>query len=215
MDILLGISLVLIGLAITFMGVRIFFAILPLLAFVFGFFAGAALIHEWLGDGFLRTVAGWIVGIALGVGLALISWLWWYFGVLVSAGAVGSLIGTTLASLFSIDSDWAIYLLALAGFALAFAGAWALNLPVYLIILETGLAGATVLVTGLLLILNQIDRDDLTYGTAVATINASWWWLLVSFVVAVVGIAYQLTMRDAARFPENRWTSAGTPGLAA
>ena len=210
MDILLGIFFVVVGLGITFMGIQIFFAILPMLGFLFGFFLGAAAIESIWGDSFLSTVSGWIVGFIAGLIFGFIAWYWWYAGVLLAAGAVGSLITTGTASLFNIDSDWALFLIAAFGFIAAMAIAFVLNLPVYLVILNTGVAGATVVVTGALLVFNQLDREELGEGTAIAIINESWWWLLVAFVVAVVGMAFQLMMRATVSLPSDRWAPAGT-----
>jgi hypothetical protein len=209
-DILLGIFFVLVGLAITFMGIQIFFAILPVLGFLFGFFVGAAAIEAIWDDGFLSTVTGWIVGIVAGLVFGFIAWYWWYAGVLLSAGVLGGLIGTGLADVFGVDNDFVLFLFAFVGFIAAMAIAFVLNLPIYLVILDTGVAGATVVVTGALLIFNQIDRGELGDGTAIAIINESWWWLLVAFVVAVVGMAFQLMMRATVTLPSDRWEPAGT-----
>lgn len=209
-DILLGILLVVLGLSITFMGLQIFFAILPMLGFVFGFFLGAAAIEAVWGDSFLSTATGWIVGIVAGIVFGFIAWYWWYAGVLLSAGVLGALLGTGLTRLFDIETDWIVFVFAAVGFIAALVVAWVLNLPIYMVILNTGLAGATVLVTGLLLVFNRVDRWELGDGTAVAIINESWWWALVSFVVAVVGIAFQLTTRTTATLPSDRWETAGT-----
>lgn len=212
MDILMGIFFVLVGLAIAFMGLQLFFAILPVLGFVLGFFAGASAVESIWNDSFLSTVTGWLVGIVAGLIFGFIAWYWWYAGVLLSAGAVGGLVGTTLARLFEIDSNFLLFLFAFLGFIAAMAIAFVLDLPVYLVILNTGLAGATVVVTGALLIFDRIDRAELADGTAIAIINESWWWLLVSIVVAVVGIAFQLTVRAAVVLPSDRWEPAGTRG---
>jgi hypothetical protein len=208
-DILLGIFFVIVGLAITFMGIQVFFAILPILGFVFGFFLGAGGIEAIWGDSFLSTVTGWIVGFVAGLVFGFIAWYWWYAGVLLSAGVFGGLIGTGLASLFEIDNDFVLFVFGLVGFIAAMALAFVLNLPIYLVILNTGVAGATVVVTGALLVFNQIDREELGEGTAIAMINESWWWLLVAFVVAVVGMAFQLMMRATVTLPSDRWEPAG------
>jgi hypothetical protein len=210
MDILFGIFLLILGLAITTMGLQVFFAILPMLGFVFGFFLGAALVDSFWSGTFLSTVTGWIVGIGFGIIFALVSWFWWYAGVLLSAGVLGALTGTGFAELFEIDTEWIIFIFSLAGFVTFIVVAYLLNAPIYLLIFSTGMTGATVLVTGLLLVLNRIDRDELGYGTAVGIINESWWWMLVTFVVAVVGISIQLVMRSTVTLPTGRWEPAGT-----
>ncbi len=215
MDILVGIFLILTGLAIAFMGIQIFFAILPMLGFLFGFFAGAAAIHHLFDVRFLTTVTGWVVGAIFGIVCALISWYWWYAGVLLSTGVLGVLLGTSLARLLNVNSGLGLFLFGLVGFIGLIALAYTLNLPIYLLIVNTASAGASVLIVGILLVFNQLDRQELGNGTAVALINTSWWWTLVWIAVAVVGIGYQLTVRQETTLPDNRWQPAGTGRAAA
>jgi hypothetical protein len=208
MDIFLGILLVLFGLAIAFMGLQVFFATLPLLGFIFGFFVGAAGIDAIFGDGFLSTVSGWLVGFGVGLLFALISWFWWYAGVLIAAGAWGATLGTGIVEALGGDSEWLLFIAAVIGFAAILALTLFLNLPVYIIIVNTAFAGATILITGILLVFNQVNYEEIGYGTAVSIINESWWWVLVWSVVSVLGMFFQLAMRAAVRLPEERWTTA-------
>ena len=117
MDILLGILLVLFGLAVTFFGLQVFFATLPILGFIFGFFLGAGGVESIWGDSFLSTATGWIVGFVLGALFGLISWIWWYAGVLLGAGAFGAALGTGILHLFDkTPSDWLLFIFAALGF---------------------------------------------------------------------------------------------------
>jgi len=214
-DIVLGILGVVIGLALVFAGLQVFFLTLPLLGFVAGFFAGAIFITEVFGDGFLSTTLGIVVGFFVGLAFALISYLWWYVGALLGAGALGSLAGSGLAELFGIDTDWVVFTFAASGAVLFVLGALVLNLPVYLVIVSTAFAGATVLLAGILLLFNQIDHEELGRGTAVALIGDSFWWSLVWMVVAVVGVLAQFSMRTMANLPEEKWTTAYPPSQTA
>jgi hypothetical protein len=209
-DILMGILLVVLGLIVAFMGIQVFFATLPLLGFLFGFFAGASGVESIFGDGFLGTASGWIFGIVAGLIFAFIAWFWWYAGVLVSAGALGAVLGTGLAEAIGIDNGFVLFVFGLVGFVALMAVAFVLDLPIYLVILNTAGVGATALITGVLLLFNRLDYDELAYGSAVSIINESWWWALTWFVVAVLGIAFQLTMKASVHVPEERWVNAGT-----
>ena len=215
MDIFMGILGVVIGLALVFAGLQVFFLTLPLLGFVAGFFAGAIFITEVFGDGFLSTTLGIVVGFFVGIAFALISYLWWYVGALIAAGALGSLAGSGLAELFGIDAEWVVFIFAAAGVVLFVLGALLLNLPVYIVIVSTAFAGATVLLAGVLLIFNQLDYEELGRGTATAIIDDSFWWSLVWIVVAVVGLLAQLSMRAMATLPEDKWTTAYPPSQTA
>jgi hypothetical protein len=209
MDILLGILLVVFGLAITFFGLQVFFATLPILGFIFGFFVGAGIIHQFWSDSFLSTATGWIVGIIVGLVFALISWFWWYAGALLAAGAWGAVLGTAILSLFSSSpSDFSLFLFAAVGFAAILVLALVLNLPIYVVIVSTAWAGASILIAGVLLVFNRIDYQELGNGTAATIINDSWWWSLVAIVAAVLGMFFQLMMKAAITLPEERWTPA-------
>jgi hypothetical protein len=214
-DIFMGILGVVIGLALVVAGLQVFFLTLPLLGFVAGFFAGAIFITEVFGDGFLSTTLGIVVGFFVGIAFALISYLWWYVGALIGAGALGSLAGSGLAELVGIDTDWVVFLFAAGGVVLFVLGALLLNLPVYLVIVSTAFAGATVLLAGVLLIFNQVDYEELGRGTAVALIDESFWWSLVWMFVAFVGVLSQFSMRTMANFPEEKWTTAYPPSQTA
>jgi len=169
---------------------------------------GAAGMEAIFGDGFLSTVSGWVVGSFVGLLFAFIAWFWWYAGMVISAGTLGAILGTGLANLFGFSSDVAIFFFALIGFAAFLFFAFVSGLPIFLVIVNTALAGATIVITGLLLVINRVDREELGYGTAIAIIEESWWWVLVSAALAVAGIVIQLSTRASVQLPEDRWGHA-------
>src|SRR5215211_9288476 len=90
MEILVGIVLALIGLAICLLGLRFWFILLPVFGGVTGFFVGARVMQDIFGTGFLSTTVSWIVGIVVAIVFALLSWYVWYAGAIIMAGAVGA-----------------------------------------------------------------------------------------------------------------------------
>lgn len=207
MDILLGLFLIIFGISIAFMGATVYFAILPIVGFVLGFFTGAAMIQVIWSDGFLSTVAGWIVGAVVGLLFASLAYYWWYAGLLLTAGTFGALVGSGLARAMGQDSGTWHFVLALVGFIAFMSAAYVLNLPIYILIVSTAFSGASLLVTGVLLLFNQLDHEELGYGSASALIAESWWWTLVAVGVAAVGAGAQLAMRDRIRLPTEQWVS--------
>lgn len=206
MDILIGILLGIVGLTVAFSGLRVFFAMLPLVAFISGFFAGATLITNWLGDGFLSTATGWIVGLVLGVLFSIVSYLWWYAGALLAAGSSGALLLTGIFSLFGVDSGWVLTIVAIIGSIAFIFLALALNLPIYVVLVNTAILGAHGVVAGLLLLFNQVDASELNWGVARAIVLENWFWWIVMVVVAVLGMASQLQLVNQVRLPEERWS---------
>jgi hypothetical protein len=208
MDILLSIFLVVFGLVITFAGIQVFSATLPVLGFVFGFFLGAELVHVVLNDGFLGTVTGWIVGIGVGIAFGAIAWYWWYAGVILSSGALGAVLASGLAEALGARSGVTLFIVSVIGFAAFFFLAFVYYAPIYLVILNTAGVGATIVVAGVLLLFNRIETEALGIGAASAAIRESWWWTLVWFALAIAGIGYQLGTRQRVHLPENRWVPA-------
>lgn len=206
MDILIGILLAVVGLTVAFSGLRVFFTMLPLVAFISGFFAGATLITNWLGDGFLSTATGWIVGLVVGVLFAAVSYLWWYAGALLAAGASGAMLLTGLFSLFGVDSGWVLTIVAIIGSVVFILLALVLNLPIYVVLVNTAILGAHGVVAGLLLIFNRVDSSELSWGVARAIVLENWFWWVVMIVVAVLGMASQMALINRIQLPQDRWT---------
>ena len=214
MDILIGILSVLLGLAVATMGLRLWFWMLPILGFLAGFFLGAIAIFQLAGDGILATALSWIVGVVVGIAFALISWFWWYFGVIIAAGSAGAGIATGLAASLGAERDWVLVVAGIIGAAIFVFGAMLLNLPIYIVIVNTAIAGALGAVAGLLLIFDRLDLDNLGGGHAVAIVDDSPGWWLLWIAIAGIGIAAQLRSTLLVSLPEDRYvrTSAAAYG---
>lgn len=207
-DILVGALLGALGLYVCFAGLRAFLIILPIIGFVSGFFAGAAGVSAIFGDGFLSSVTGIGVGLVVGLVLAALSYFLWYVGALLAAGSTGALIGSGIMNGIGVDSGWVVFIGAAIGAVLVFAIAFMLALPVYVVIVNTAFLGASGAVAGLLLVINQVDRADVGYGLAWATIEESWLWLVAWLVLAVAGMFTQVQSIANITLPEDRWASA-------
>jgi Domain of unknown function (DUF4203) len=189
-------------------GLRVFFLVLPILGFIAGFFVGAAGVNAIFGDGFLSTVTGWIVGFLVALLFAVAAYFLWYVGVLLVAGSWGALLGSALMSAFNVDSGWVIFIVSAIGAIVVVLAALILNLPVYIVLVETAFVGAAGMLAGIMLVFNVIDHDDLGNGVTWTAINESWFWFLLWMVIAVVGVLIQLTSIAVARLPEERWVAA-------
>lgn len=206
MDIVFGLLAVAIGAAVCLAGLRLWFWLLPVWGFVVGFLGGAALITWLFGDGFLSTALGIVVGLVAGVVGALISYLWWYIGAILAAGSAGSMLGSTLFAAFGIDSSVALFIIGLI-FAVVFVvGALILSLPIYIVVVNTALAGATVVIAGFLLLFDRVDRSEIGTVAAWERIGDSWLLWLLWAVIAAVGIGAQLSTIRQVVLPEERWT---------
>jgi hypothetical protein len=208
MDILLGLLAIVIGVAVCLAGLRLFFLMLPVLGFIVGFVAGAALVTAIFGDRFLATTLGIIVGVVLGVLFAAFAWLYWYIGVLLAAGSTGALIGAGIFAAFGVDNGWVLFFVGAVVAALFVFAAMAFAYPIYLVVVTTAFHGAAVAIGGLLLTINRIDRDELATTDLWQKINDNWFLWIIWIVAAVIGIFFQLqTIRDLV-LPSNRWERA-------
>ena len=207
-EFIVGVSVLLVGAAICCLGLRLWFITLPIWGFFAGFFIGADLVTAIAGDGFLSTVAGWIVGAALGVGFALVAYYVWYAGQIIAAGSLGALLGSGLMAAVGVDSGWIVFLMAVLGAAVVAFAALALQVPKYLVAFSTALGGATAVVAGLLLIFGRADLDEFDLGAAWAMIDDSWFWLIVWVVVAAIGLSAQMRGIEELNLPKDRWTRA-------
>jgi hypothetical protein len=206
MDIVFGLLAIAIGAAVCFAGLRLWFWLLPVLGFVVGFLGGAALVTWLLGDGFLSTTLGIVVGLVVGIGASLISYLWWYIGAILAAGSAGSMLGTSLFAAIGIDSSVVLFIVGLVFAVVFIVGALLLALPVYVVVINTAIAGATIAIAGLLLLFNQVDRGEIGTLAAWTRIHENWLLWLVWVVLAGAGIAAQMSMIRRVILPEERWT---------
>ena len=87
------------GLAVTFLGYRLFLILLPIWGFFFGFFLGAETVQVIFGIGFLATVTSWVAGFFVGVVVAVLVVV---FNIQKYAIIVITALGGTAAIIFTL-----------------------------------------------------------------------------------------------------------------
>lgn len=206
MDIFIGVVLLVGGLAFAFAGLRFWFILLPVLGFFAGLSAGVALMYWIFDEGLFATATGLIIGFFIGLVFGALSYLFWYVGALLGAGFVGAAAGAGLMEAFGVDSGIVIFSAAAILCVAFIIAAIVLWLPIYIVIVNTALAGATWAIAGVMLVFNVVDRADLGYGSVSAAIDESWFWALAWIALGVLGIVAQIgSLRDIT-LPEDRWT---------
>ncbi len=212
MEIVMAILLGLIGLAVCFVGLEVFFITLPIWGFVVGFFSGASLIHAWMGGGFFQTTLGIVVGLALGVLFAILAYFFWYFGVVFLCGSVGAMLGNGLSKAIGLDANWWLWIVGLVVGVLFALAALFLAIPVYLVIINTAMAGAAAIIAAVLMLFGRIDLNSFNNGPVAGTIDSFGWLATVIWIVlAVLGMLAQLgRLRKMVDFslPEEKWVVA-------
>ena len=209
-DVLVGLIALVLGLGVCFFGLQVFFVMLPIWGFLGGFFLGAGLISSRLGTAFLADVTGVSVGIVLGVVFAILSYLFWYAGALLAAGSTGAVLGAGIMRAIGLDANWWVWLVGLIVGVAFVVVALLLNLPVYIVLVNTALGGAATAIAGLLLLLGQIEVAEVGFGPVGATLGLGWLWTIVWVVLAVAGMLFQLRTIETVRaaLPAERWVRA-------
>jgi hypothetical protein len=212
MDVIVGVLALIVGVVLCLSGLGWFFVLLPIWGFVAGVIVGAAAVTAIAGDGFLATSLGLVVGLVVGVVFAAISYLYWYFAVLLSAGLTGAAVGATVLAAAGVTSSWLLFFFGALVGVLFVAGALVINYPIYLVIVNTALAGAGIAIAGLLLVLNRVDRGELGTGAVWERIGDNWFLGVIWLVAAGIGIVAQIRMIDRTPLPAGKWTRA-QPGV--
>ena len=144
------------------------------------------------GGGFLSTVTSWVIGLVVGLVIAVLAYLFYYAAVVILGGSVGYSIGTGFIALLGLSATG--FIAVVVGLVLAVVLALLvifLNLPRILIIVLSALGGAGTILAGILLMFQRIPLEYLGYGSVSAFIKNSWFWLIVWIVVAGAGMFVQ------------------------
>ena len=191
MDLLVAILVAIIGLAALVVGYRLFRLLLPVWAFVVGFFAGAGFIASWLGEGFLEGILGIGIGLVLGIGLAFVAYALWWIGVVIAIGGLGFALGYAILPAIGLETEFLALLVGLAAGAVLALAAILLHLPRAIIVVITSLWGSAAVIAGALVLFNQVEPEALGTGAVLAAIDTSALWTIVWIALAVVGMGVQ------------------------
>jgi hypothetical protein len=194
--ILIGLFAIVVGLALSFYGYAALRIVIAIWGTFAGFLLGAGVVASVTGEGFLATGLAWLVGLAVGLVFGLIAYLYYAVSVVIGMGAIGFALGTTLMTALGVSWNWLLVLVGVAvGVLLAFL-AIAGDLPMLILAVLGAFAGASVTITGLLLVSGVLQREDLGTPETTQSIELGWWWTAAYLVLAVVGLVFQLRSLD-------------------
>ncbi len=189
---LAGIIALVVGLAVCFLGYRLFRVLLPLAGLVFGFALGAGLVRpeQW--------PLAIIIGVAVGLFFALLAWFLWSAAVILGGAMLGLGFGWMVGTAFFVPGPIPAIIAAAFGvlFAILFAVA---RKPA--IMLSTAAGGAAEAVYGLGLLVPYFDLSHRPHVVATLLIIA----------LAVVGFLVQFATNRARDLYPTSPTRASTP----
>lgn len=186
----------LLGLVLCFAGFRFFVLLLPLWAFFAGFLVTSQAIQELFGDGFLATTSSWVFGFVIGIACALVAHYFFYGAVVVLAASVGYELGVGIMGGVGASSGSLLFVVGVVVAVATAAAAIVLNAPRAVVVVLTAEAGASLILTGVLLAVGQISLATLSWGLVGGLILASWLWFVVFVVLWAGGIAAQLLLPE-------------------
>jgi hypothetical protein len=195
---------ILFGLAMCFLGYRLFLFLLPIWGFFFGIWLGAQSLQALFGTGFLATVTSWVVGFIVGLVFAVLSYLFYFIAVAVLAGSLGYFATVGIFQALGMDLNWLVWLIGIvAAIALAFV-TLRFNLQKWVIIIATSLAGAAVVFGSIYVIF--YPHTQLLENPIRALLSASPLLMILTLVLGVVGIVMQVKASQSYTVVEyNRW----------
>lgn len=204
-DLVLGGAAIIVGLLFCFYGSWALRLVIAIWGAFVGFTVGAGLVAHFWDQGFLSQATGWIVGFVFAVVFCALAYLYYSLAVLLATTSFGFAIGTAIMGAAGISWNWLIILVSvLVGIVVGIAAIMA-DLPHLLLILLSSLGGASVTISGLLLLIGEVNTADFADPDVTVNVPHDWWWYVIYFGLALAGVIAQSRAR---RWDQERWAKA-------
>lgn len=195
-DVVFGLVAIVAGLVFCFRGFLTMRVVIPIWGAFAGFSLGAGLIAELTDNRFLRTTAGWMLGLGLALVFGLLAYLYYEVSIVIGAGAIGFVLGSTLMVALNVTWTWVIILVGVAAGALLAVAAIVGDLPMIVLTVLTALGGASATVAGLMLLTGTLTSDDLTRPSITEKVDDSAAWWIIYAALALFGMVAQIKALD-------------------
>jgi hypothetical protein len=192
---LVFLSLLVLGLGLAFLlvGYRFFLILLPIWGFFAGFWLGAQAMSLLLNEGLFASIIAVVVGVAVGLILAVLSYLFYALGVVLLGATFGFWLGSGLMYAFFNDPGFLATIIGII-FALAFAVLTVLlDFKKHLIIVITAFGGASSILISALLIFGKVSVASLGLDQNILrpVLSDSIIWLVIWLLLIGIGIIIQ------------------------
>jgi hypothetical protein len=214
--IVVGIIAVLIGALLCFRGYVTMRLIISLFGAFVGFLLGAGLVAGVTDSGFGQLALSWLVGLVGAVVFGVLAYFSYQVAVVIGMAGIGFAIGTAVMAAVGVGSQGATVVVGLVAGALLAVIAIATDLPAVILVVLTALAGASVTVTGVMVIAGSIGLNRMTVEGVSAEMSRGWWWYVLYGGLALLGIVDQLRARPGGpRTMRQQWGSPVPAGATA
>ena len=180
------------GLAVVFLGYRLFLFLLPIWGFFAGFVLGAQTVAFLFNTGLFATVTGWVVGFFVGLLFAVLSYLFYFIAVGIVSFSLGYGVTVGLLAWLGLDTGFLVWLIAVVVGVLVAYVVYRFNLQKYAIIVATAVGGTGIIIYTMLVIFDNTLVIKLLENPVKYTLETSFWWSLFFLVVAGFGIVGQI-----------------------
>lgn len=187
---------VVIGLMFTFFGYPFFRILLPIWAFFAGLSFGFRGLSDLMGPGFISASLGIILGLTIGVVLAVLAYAVYSLAVYLFGLTVGYVLGSGLMLAMGFGSGVMTFMV---GVTVALGMAWLFaktKMPRFFIIFLTATGGAMATMSGIFVLFGKAPTLGPTLEITRYMVSSSLFWLLIWTVLAGFGIAFQYAVAN-------------------
>jgi len=198
--IVLGLLALAIGAAFCFAGFKWFLLLLPIWGFLTGFVFGSNAIFHLAGSehGFFASALAIVVGLIVGAVFAVLSYLYYYFAVILLGASLGYMLGTGVMDWLNLSgAEILTFIVGIVVGGVFACGFIILHMPAVLAIWGTAIGGAMAMVAGFLLLIGRVPvraLDTGLIGAAAAEVEWPWLWLVIIIGLAIAGAIAQIRM---------------------
>lgn len=191
--IIASLLLIVVGVLLLFVGYMFFRMLLPIVGLLAGFVMGAGAVSLLLGDGFLATLTGIVVGFIFALVIAVLSYPIYSLGVVILGASIGALLTGTLLVALGMSTGSALFVIIVLLAAAVFGVfTFALRAQKFLVIVLTAVSGTSFLILAVLLLFGRIALVDVGVNDPVQQLLAdSVFWFIVWLMLSAFGIAVQ------------------------
>jgi hypothetical protein len=193
---IISLLLLMVGAASALLGFQLFRVLLPLVGLVAGTVIGFTGFQGVFGSGAVSTTVAVFVAIAVGILMAVLSYLFFGVAVTVFYGLVGASALSFLGIALGLNQNgFVVFLLGLAGFIMAASYAMSTPSNESLIIAMTSLVGVALVLAGVFLVVGEVTLNELSEQGVVSSVlrvvDQSFLWLFVWLGGSLVAMQLQ------------------------